>query len=337
MSSHSIRALAVLGTAAALTLTGCAASGGGTSSNDETVVLKVAFNQPESHPEAQAILELGEKLSEATDGRYEIDLYTDELLGAQAETIELVQSGSIAMTLVGASLLENFNPDFGVISLPYLYESKEHQMAALNDPEISGDLFTSIADQSLQVLVAYHGGVRNVYTKDRPVETPEDLAGLKIRVSGAESHVRMMELMGGVGTPMAQGEVYTAIQSGVLDGAENAELVYAGLGHAEVAPYYSYTEHLMIPDVLVINPRILDDMSDADRETFLGLVGQSVETEVSLFDDSVTEARETAEAAGATFVTPDLDEFRDAVRPLIDEIVTTDSARALYDSIDAAR
>jgi len=324
----------------ALALTACSSAGSSSEGDTAKVsakVFKVAFNQVESHPQAQAILELGEKLKEQTDGAYEIDLFTDELLGSQAETIELVQAGSVDMAIVAGSLLENFNPDFSVLNLPYLYDSQEHQMKVLNDESIVGELYTSMVDQKIQVITAYHGGVRNAYTTDGPVNVPADLAGQKIRVIGSDTNVRMMELMGGVGTPMAQGEVYTAIQSGVLDGAENNELVFADMAHSEISPYYSYTKHLMMPDMLIINPSILESMSAEHREIFVGLLAESVDTELTLFDEAVVAAKEKAEAAGAKFSEADVEAFRAAVKPLYAEKLTTDVTQDIYAKIEAAR
>ena len=328
----------------ALALTACSSSAGGSGDETDTqgggsaeTVFRVAFNQNAGHPQAQALVEFGERLTEGTDGAYGIELFPDELLGAQAETIELIQSGSVEMAVVAGSLLENFNPDFAVLNLPYLYESQEHQMSVLNDEAIVGDLYSSVVDQNIRVILAYHGGVRNVYTTDGPVEVPADLDGQKIRVIGSDTNVRMMELMGGVGTPMAQGEVYTAIQSGVLDGAENNELVYADMAHSEIAPYYSSTQHLMMPDLLIMNPAVLEAMSDEDRTIFLDLLGESVETEVTLFDEAVIAAKEKAEAAGATFSEADVEAFREAVAPLNEERLTNDVTREIYDAIQAAR
>lgn len=322
----------------AVGLAGCSSSGGGDadgSSGDDTRVLRVAFNQNATHPQAQAILEMSDALEEATDGAYRLELYPDATLGAQEATIEQVQSGTIDLAVVAGSLLENFSPDFAVVNLPYMYSSPEHQMEVLNDDEIVGDLYGQLESQSIEVLAAYHGGVRNVYTKT-PVETPDDLAGQKIRVIGSDTNVKMMELMGGVGTPMAQDEVYTAIQSGVIDGGENNELIYASLSHDEIAPYYSRTAHLMMPDYLIGSPTFWNSLDDDTKEIFEDLVADSVDAQLAAFDAAVKEAIAEAEAAGATFVDVDTDVFRDAVLPLHDEIIT-DSNRAVYDAIDAAR
>lgn len=320
--------------AVALGLAGCSSSAGGDAGGDARV-LRVAFNQNAEHPQAQAILEMSEALEEATDGAYRLELYPDATLGAQEETIEQVQSGTIDLAVIAGSLLENFNPDFAVVNLPYMYSSPEHQVSTLNDDEIVGELYESLESQNIDILAAYHGGVRNVYTT-APVEEPEDLASKKIRVIGSDTNVKMMELMGGVGTPMAQDEVYTAIQSGVIDGGENNELIYASLSHDEIAPFYSRTQHLMLPDFLIASPALFDGMDDETKEIFEDLIATSVDSQVSAFDAAVEDAIADAETEGATFVDVDTDVFREAVLPLHDEIIT-DSNRVVYDAINAAR
>lgn len=315
-------------------LAGCSSSG---EAGGGTTTFRVAFNQNAEHPQAQAIVELSEKLSEATDGAYELELYPDATLGAQEATIEQVQSGTIDFAIVAGSLLENFESDFAVVNLPYLYDSPEHQMSVLNDDEIMGDLYHALEEDSIKVLTAYHGGVRNVYSSRGPVEAPADLAGQKIRVIGSDTNVQMMELMGGVGAPMAQDEVYTAIQSGVIDGGENNELIYSSLSHDEIAPHYSRTEHLMMPDYLIASPAAWDRLDEETREIFEDLLAESVESELSAFDDAVDAAVAQAEDAGAQFTEADVDAFREAVLPLHEELVTTPVAKAIYDAIDAAR
>lgn len=329
------RMLGMLGAAAitAMALASCSAAageGGGT-------VLRVAFNQDINHPQAKALLQLSDELKAQTDGRYSLQLYTDATLGDQAATIEQVQSGTIDLAVVAGSLLENFESDFSVVNLPYLYESPEHQMSVLNDPGVADELYDTLLDDNIRVLTAYHGGVRNVYSTVGPVTKPADLDGQKIRVIGSDTNVRMMERMGGVGTPMAQGEVYTAIQSGVLDGAENNELIYSSLSHDEIAPFYSRTEHLMMPDYVVTSPSVWDLIAEEDRKIFEELLTASVDTELKLFGTAVDEAVTAAEQAGAKFSEADVKAFREAARPLHEDLVTSDVAQKVYDAIEAAR
>ncbi|WP_432483227.1 TRAP transporter substrate-binding protein [Kineococcus esterisolvens] len=339
------RGAAALAGAAVLALSGCSAGtgapasagGSGESASTADRVLRVAFNQPENHPQYIALDNMGDRLAEATGGALDIEVYPNETLGAQRETIELVQSGGLDMAYVAGPLLENFNPDFVAFNLPFTFDSQEHQRETLNDPEIVSDLYSSLDDEGIHVLGAFHGGVRSVYTSTGPVNTPEDLAGQKIRVIESDTNIEMMRLMGGSGTPMGQGEVYTAIQSGVLDGGENNELIYANLKHAEIAPYYSYTRHLMFPDYLIANPGMLESLTDDQREAFEEELAAAIEEEAELWEEQVTEAVATAEAAGAQFNEVDEEAFRTAIEPLIEQsLAGKDTARELHDAVTAA-
>lgn len=302
----------------------------------DTLVMKVAFNQPDTHPQYIVMDELGDKLKEATDGAFDIEVFPNETLGAQRETIELVQAGTIEMAYIAGPLLENFNPDFVVFNLPFAFDSPEHQSKVTNDPEIVGDLYSSLEDQGIKVLSAFHGGVRSVYNADKPINTPADLAGMKIRVIESDTNIEMMSLMGGTGTPMGQGEVYTAIQSGILEGAENNELIYSNLKHAEVAPFYSYTRHLMFPDYLVVNPGVYDSMTEDQQKIFNELLAEARVQEAELWKEQVDGAVADAEAAGATFNEVDSEAFADAIRPLTEKKLTTDVTKKIYEQVREA-
>lgn len=302
----------------------------GSSSAFAATVFEIAFNQPESHPQYKAMERFGEALSERTNGEYSVQIFPNELLGAQKETVEMAQTGTIAMSLAAASLLESWNPDFVVFNLPYVFDSIDHQKSVVNNPEIVGDLYQSVADQGIVVVAAFTAGSRNVYLKDRPVETPEDLSGEKIRVMQSQTNIDMMNMMGGNGIAMGQGEVYTAIQTGVLDGGENNEVTYWSLKHSEIAPYFSYTQHLMIPDYLVMNVDIFEDMPDDVKQIFMEELQKAANYEFDAFAESAAESRAQAEAAGAQFNEVDLQPFRDAVRPLTEQKLTSDVTKKIY-------
>lgn len=333
-----VRAITVFAIAAlcASGLAACSTSAenAGTDSAANPVVLKVAFNQPETHPQYIAMVNFGKKLKKETKGAYEIKMFPNELLGSQQDTIAGVQSGSIDMSIVAGSLLENVNPAFVAFNLPYVFDSQEQQVAVLSDPAITGDLYKSMEDKGLDVVAGFTGGTRNVYTKDKAVKTPKDLSGLKIRVIQSDTMVAMMKLMGGVGTPMGQGDVYTAIQSGVLDGGENNELIYNSLKHDEIAPNYSYTKHLMMPDFLIMNSKVLAKMTTDQKKIFTdGLIAASSE-EATLWNKTVATAVKDAKAAGAKFNDVDTAAFKKAVEPLVKEkLAASPEAKKLYDAV----
>jgi TRAP-type C4-dicarboxylate transport system substrate-binding protein len=234
--------------------------------------------------------------------------------------------------------MESFNEDFIVFNLPYMFDSIEAQEAVFNDPEVVGDLYSSVEDsKNITVLAGLHAGVRNVYNSKRAITEPGDLDGLKIRVQQSDSQVAMIEAMGAVASPMGQGEVYSALQTGALDGAENNETVYDALKHDEVAKFYSYTRHLMIPDYLLINTQILEEMPDEDREAFLELVPDAVEEANSGFVTFAEESRTAAEGLGAEFNDDvDVEAFEELVQPLVEDSINNDVRQGLFDAVQAA-
>jgi tripartite ATP-independent transporter DctP family solute receptor len=313
-----------------LSLVGC--SGAQTVGTTKTKTLKLAFNQSENHPQYKALAEMSDAFYEATDGAYKIEVSPNELLGSQKDAFELVQSGTIQMAVVANSIVENVNSDFAVLGLPYAYDSTQHQKKVFTSGVLD-DIFASTSVNNFNVVAAFTAGSRCVYT-DKVIETPADLKGYKIRVMESPTSIAMLNAMGGVATPMGQGEVYTAIQQGIIHGGENNEITYADLKHYEVAPYFSYTKHLMIPDLVVINTNALKDMSEEHQAKFNDLCVEYTEREFEIWEEQLETAKQTAIDAGATFTEIDATPFREACQPVVDEVVArSDSAKILYDAI----
>lgn len=347
MKSTKVLTIASVLSATALTMTACGgdagtevAAGGGEPASAECgggATLRLALNQTEQHPSYVALDNFGERLSEGTGGRWDIDVFPNETLGAQQEALQLVSDGSVDMAIVSGTQLENLNEDFLVFNLPQVFDSVEHQMQVIHDEEITGDLYSSLEEQNnITVLGGFTQGTRNVYTTDGPVNTPADLQGKKIRVQESDLHIAMAEAMGASATPMAYGEVYTALQSGVLDGAENNEVSYATQKHHEVAPYYSLTNHLVGLDYLIVNTNQLANMCEADRAVFDEEWTAAHEEHTQLWDEATQQAIADAEAAGAQFNEVDTESFREVLEPLADQFLTTDTQRQLYDAARAA-
>lgn len=308
-------------------------SGGGSS---EGQTMRLALNQTEEHPSYIALDNFGSYLEENTGG-WGIDVFPNETLGAQAEALQLVSDGSVDMAIVSGTQLENLNKDFVVFNLPKVFDDVEHQMSVIHDPEITGDLFSSLEESNnITVLGGFTQGARSIYTSDGPVETPADLAGKKIRVQESELHIAMAEALGGAGTPMAYGELYTGLQSGVVDAAENNEVSYFTQRHYEVAPYWSYTNHLVGLDYLIINTDLLNSMSEEDRAAFDEGWTAAYEEHTQLWADATQEAIEGATAGGATFTEVDDAAFAEPLEALAAEFITTESQQALYDAARAA-
>lgn len=281
--------------------------------------LSLSFNQSIENPQAQTILWLSDQLYDATEGRFSIEIFPNEQLGPQAESLALVQAGAIDMAIVANPLVENINPDFAIIGTPYVYDSIDHQLRVL----LSGDLdelFATTQASGFYVIAAYNLGPRNVYLRDGVIDTPEDLEGLAIRVMQSDTMVQMMNLMGGVGTPMGQGEVYTAIQTGILAGAENNIITYLDLLQFEVAPYFIETNHLMIPDLVVINNNALANMPPEDQEAFRRLARESIEHMFAAAENLREDYRNQLLAHGVTFHTVDIAPFQARLADFIQEV-----------------
>ncbi|WP_326907809.1 TRAP transporter substrate-binding protein [Sedimentibacter sp. MB31-C6] len=308
-----------------------------TSEPTEPIILKLAFNQNEEHPQYIAMKAFGESLYEKTNGKYALVIFPNEQLGSQEESIEMVQSGTIAMALVVGSLLESLNPDYSIFDLPYIFKSAEHQRDIVNDPEIVGELYESTADKGIITLAAFHAGIRNVYTDVGPIRRPRDLNNLKLRVIPSDTNLRGMRLMGGTGVGMSQGEVYSAIQEGLIDGAENNELIYSSLNHVEVAPYYSYTKHLMLPDYLIINSDLWNELPEDVKQIFREELEIAVDYEYDIFADAVEAAKQAAVEAGAEFNEVDIETFQRQITPLTEIKITTDVTKDIYNRIRAWR
>ncbi len=296
------------------------------------VILKTAFNQSEHNPQYKALEDFSQKLEAATEGKYKLEIHPNELLGDQRAALELVQSGAIQLAVVANPLVENFNQNFSVLAMPYIYDNPEHQRQVFTNGMLDA-LFDSSKGNGFEVLTAYTAGARSMYVKGSPIKTPEDMKGKKIRVMQSDTMIKMLECMGGIGVPMGQGEVYSAIQQGVLDGAENNEITYADLKQYEVAPQFSYTGHVMVADLLVANEDFLNKMDAADQATFRKLAKESTVTEFELFDQALEQAKQTAMKQGATFVEVDITPFQERCIPLQETLLKTPEQKDIFNNI----
>lgn len=320
----------------AVSMAGCSNSTSAASSDNQTKIIRVAFNQSEEHPQYKAMKELGEKFEEATNGAYKMTIYPNGVLGEQGSMAEFIRTGALDMAIVPCSVPEGYDSDFAIVGAPYLYDDMDHLRKSVR-AGVFDDLFYSTRKYNFQVMTIYTAGERNIYAK-KPIEKPEDLKGSIVRVNDSSTYIKMVELMGGVGTVMSQAEVYTALQQGVIDAGENSERVYTDFKHYEVAPYYCYTKHIVHPDVVLANIDFLDDMSEENRNIFLELIDESSETEFDLFKESVKQGKIDAEAHGAQFVESDAEAFRERCKPLLEEISSkSEVTKKIYDEIVSLR
>ncbi|MEE1621810.1 TRAP transporter substrate-binding protein [Zafaria sp. Z1313] len=334
MRSTLLRASAAL-TAAALALTACSAGVSGTPEDGKTLIL--SLNQSESHPSYVALTSFGERLAEATGGRWDIKVYPNETLGAQQEVVQLVSDGSVDMAVASGTQLENLNPEFGVLNLPTVFEGIDHQMSVLRDRDIVGELFGSLEpEKNLTVLGGLTQGDRNLYTVRGPVTTPADLRGQKVRVQESDVHISMVNAMGASATPMSYGEVYTALQSGVLDGAENNEISYVTQNHNEAAQHVALTRHLVGLDYMLVNADTYHGMAARDREVFDRAWDETVTEHTELWKQETEAAIARAESRGTVFNEVDEEAFAEALAPVVESALRGTADRELFDAIQEA-
>jgi tripartite ATP-independent transporter DctP family solute receptor len=295
-----------------------AAAPGGCGKPDDAshvTVLKLAHGLDVTHPVHKGMVYMAELAHERSGGRLRIDIYPSEQLGSERECLELVQLGILAMTKSSSAPMEGFVPTFKVLGLPYLFRDDEHMWKVFNGP-IGAEILAAGEAKGLKGLCFYDAGARSFYTKSKRIDTPADLVGLKIRVQKSIMSMRMIEAMGGAPTPIDWGELYTSLQQGVVDGAENNPPSFHTSHHYELCQYYILDEHLRVPDVLVINPEIWRSLSPELQRILQEAVDASVVEQRRLWDEAVDRALTEVQRAGVTIIRPDKRPFREAVQPL---------------------
>lgn len=282
------------------------------------VNLKLANALSEDHPTSVALKQFADEVEEKTGGEVKIRLFLNGVLGAEREVLEQLQNGAVDITRVSAANLENFNPIYRAFNLPYIFRDEDHFYQVMTGP-VADEVYQATADSGFTGLTFFDSGARSFYTKSKPINTPEDLAGQKIRVINSNVSIRMVELMGGTPTPLPYGEIYTALQQGVIDGAENNPTALTIGRHGEVAKFYSQDEHQRIPDFLVISNAANDKLTDEQKVVVKAAAEHATESFRDLWNTAMTEAITQAEAEGVAFNKPDSAAFRARVEPLIEE------------------
>lgn len=319
------------GIAVAVSLTSCGSLTGGKR------IIRVSHAQSETHPEHLGLLAFKEYVEEKLGDKYEVQIFPNELLGSAQKAIELTQTGAIDFVVAGTANLETFADVYEIFSMPYLFDSEEVYKSVMQDTEYMENVYASTDEAGFRVVTWYNAGTRNFYGKS-PIRTPEDLKGKKIRVQQSPASVEMVKAFGAAAAPMGFGEVYTAIQQGVIDGAENNELALTNNKHGEVAKYYSYNKHQMVPDMLVANLKFLNSLSPEDYQVFKEAAALSTEVEMEEWDKSIEEAKKIAtDEMGVEFIDVDVEAFKEKVLPLHESMLQeNEKIRDLYDHIQAA-
>ncbi|MGO2240238.1 MAG: TRAP transporter substrate-binding protein [Halomonas sp.] len=304
----------------------------GIASANADVRMRLANTLSNNHPSSVVLQQFADEVHEKTDGEVSIRLFVNAVLGSEREVLEQLQNGAVDITRVSAASLENFAPIFRVFSLPYIFKDEDDFYDKMRGP-VASTVYEATRDDGFQGLTFFDSGARSFYNISKPIETPEDLQGLKLRVINSNTSIRMVELLGGTPTPLPYGEAYTALQSGVIDGAENNPTALTIGRHGEVAKYYSLDQHQRIPDFLVISNRAMEKLTDDQQSIVREAAVHATEAYRDLWGEAVRKALADAREMGVEINRPDQEPFRHAVQPLIDEYHQDDLFGPLLEQI----
>lgn len=302
--------------AALLVLAGCA--GGASSeapSGEAETVIRLGHGLDPSHSVHRGMMVMGEKLDSLSSGQMELQVYPSEQLGTERQALELLQIGALDMTKVSSAVMESFSLSYKVLGLPYLFRGEEHRFKVL-EGEIGKRILLSSRDVWLRGIAYYDAGSRSFYTKDTPIREPSDLEGLKIRTQSSPVAIRMVEQLGGSPTPISFGELYTALQQGVVEGAENNPPSFYLTRHYELCNYYSLDRHTAVPDVLIASTHLWERLTEQERAWLMQAARASVEVQKKLWKKSTQKAMQAVKEAGVEIIRPDTKKFAEAVEPM---------------------
>ncbi len=305
----------------------------------DPVVLKYAVVFPPAGAQGQGAVQLGKYLEELSDGQIDFQFYPSSQLGDKIQSLEGLRNGSIEMSEAAASDLSNFNDLWSIFSLPFLFNSGADAIRVITDPRVADILNKDAEAMGVKIVGWWNLGERSIINAKRPVTSPKDLKGIKIRVMQSPMLAKSITAMGATGVPMAWGEVYTAVQQGTIDGLENSPPVIASNKMYEVAKYYSLTQQFIIPDPQMISLKVYNSLppklqeavmkaGKASQEDFNAKWQKAMEADMQLLKKNGVKVNEVDKAA-----------FRKSVEPLVKEYLASASpkTKALYAAIVAVR
>lgn len=305
--------------------------------NNGKRIIRISHSQSESHPDHIGLLTFENYIEEKLGDKYDVQIFPNELLGTSQKAIELVQTGAIDFAVASTGNLETFDNIYQIFSIPYLFDSEKVYHSVMENDELMKDIYKSTASSGFETVTWLDAGTRNFYATT-PITTPEDLKGKKIRVQQSPTNVKMMAAFDSAAAPMSFGEVYTAIQQGVIDGAENNELALTNNKHGEVAKYYTYNQHQMVPDMLIANSKFLDELSKEERIIFDEAANECTRVEREQWNKEIENAKKIAhDTMGVEFIETDIKPFKEKVLTLHKELLAANPKIAdIYDEIQKA-
>ncbi|AZV92782.1 C4-dicarboxylate ABC transporter [Bordetella sp. J329] len=298
--------------------------------------LRAADVHPTNYPPVQAVEFMGQRLSELTNGELDIKVFASGQLGNEKATVEQTRFGVIDINRVTLGEINNLIDETVVFSLPYVFRSVQHMRDVVDGP-IGQEVMDALEPHGLVGLAYFDAGMRNIYNSKKPVKTLADLKGLKIRVQPSDIFLDMINAMGANAVPMGFNEMYSGLQTGVIDGTEQSWPTYESTNHYEVAKHYSLTEHLMLPEMLVMSKRTFDALSDDQKQAVKQAAAEATQKMRELWDAREVESERIVREKGAMVVEVDKAEFAAAVEPVRQKYLSNDKLRSLYERIQAVQ
>ncbi|MER9461353.1 TRAP transporter substrate-binding protein [Mesorhizobium sp. M0387] len=299
-------------------------------------VLRSADTHPDGYPTVEAVKYLGELIKERTAGRYSIEVYHSAQLGEEKDTIEQTQTGVIDLNRVSMGPFNGIVPETAVPSLPYMFRSVEHMRHVMDGP-IGDEILKAFETHDLVGLAFYDSGARSFYNTKKDITSIADLKGMKFRVIQSDVFVDMVNALGANATPMAYGEVYSALETGVIDGAENNWPSFESAKHYEVAKHYTVDQHQIVPEVLVMSKSSWDRLTPDDQAIVKQAAKDSVVKMRELWDAQEKKSREIVEKAGVKVSEIDKQPLIDAMKPVYDKYLKTPELKDLATRIQATK
>jgi len=292
------------------------ASGDKEKASANNIVLRLADNHPDGYPTVIGDLEFARLVNERSNGRIKIEVYNNGVLGDQKSVVEQVQFGGIDFVRTSISSLAPFYPDIDALQAPYLFRDADHMWKVLNG-EIGNYFLDSVKSSGFVGLCWFDAGARSFYNTKKPIYTVADLKGMKIRVQESSLMMGMIQALGAVPTPMPYGDVYSALQTGVIDGAENNWPSYDTASHYEVARYFSIDEHTRVPEMIIASKITMDKLSVEDQKLISQAAKDAAPVQIKAWADMEERSSDKVKAAGCKINTiKNQAEFADAMTSL---------------------
>jgi tripartite ATP-independent transporter DctP family solute receptor len=305
---------------------------------DDVKVLRLAHGLNTNHPVHKGMIYMAEKVQQKSNGQMKVLIYPNEQLGNEKECLEAVQLGYLSMTKVSTGVIESFVPEFKIFGIPYLFRDPNHFWAVCNG-SIGKKLLASGQSKRLKGLCYYDAGARSFYAK-KAINSPADLSAggitMKVRVMNSPMAFEMVSTMGASPTPIPWGELYSALDQGVVDAAENNPPSLLTSRHYEICNYYSLDEHVMLPDILIISTRVWADLTAEQQKILQEAVDESVEYQRKLWKESEEESYAVFKKNNVQIIHPDKEPFIKAVQPIWNKY-RKGSLGALIDEIEKVR